>query len=101
MEAQLEVAQCTGCRDIGLDWRFLARELFFSVDDADRIVDEVAHDRRHDTNEGRAREVVSKWKASHGRDAEATYYALLSALSRMDRTDIIEQVKGKLFSVYV
>ena len=74
---------------IGADWRFLARWLFSSIDDADRVVSMIEHDKRHEPLKESAHAVIWEWKKASGDEGRAGQ--LLAALYQLQRRDIIDQ----------
>ena len=73
---------------IGADWRFLARWLFSSIDDADRIVSKI-EDERHESLKESAHAVIWEWKKASRDEGRAGQ--LLAALYLLQRRDIIDE----------
>ena len=73
---------------IGADWPFLARWLFPSIDDADRVVSMIEHDKRHEPLKKSAHAVIWEWKKASGDEGRAGQ--LLAALYQLQRRDIID-----------
>ena len=82
---------------IGKDWLFLARELFPSINQADKAIHDIACG--HGNLEEKARCVITRWQHECGQ--EACKNVLLCALSHMPRNDIIQRLNaGKCPLIY-
>ena len=87
---------------IGPEWRFLARELLPSIDQGDRIINEIASDQKDSLKE-QACQMLQKWQDigdpyfRHHDTLDACYYRLLASLSHLDRNAIIKTINiGKI-----
>ena len=83
---------------IGPEWRFLARELLSSIDQGDRIINEIASDHREDSLKEQACQMFQKWQDigdpyfGHRDTQDACYYRLLASLSHFDKNLIIKTI---------
>ena len=107
------------CAHVGVDWRFLARELCPTVDSGDEIIDEINQEFSGRTVDGlqfyaggskrkashaanfilkqKAEKVIEKWR---GRYTDASYRRLLVSLNHLERTDLKNKIKtGKYIPV--
>ena len=85
---------------IGKNWMFLTRELFPSINQADKAIDDIAHEHRSDV-EKKARHSITRWQQECGQ--EACMNLLITALSHMDRKDILQRLNvGKCqFNLFI
>ena len=90
-------------RCIGPEWRFLARELLPSIDQGDRIIEEIASNNPEDSLKEHACQMFQKWQDigdpyfRHRDTRDASYYRLLASLSHLDRNPIIKTINiGKI-----
>ena len=83
---------------IGPEWLFLARELLPSIDQGDRIINEIASNHREDSLKEQACQMFEKWQHiddpyfRHHDARDACYYRLLASLSHLDWNQIIRTV---------
>ena len=73
----------------GKDWKFMARLLFESVDEADQVIDKIETDSRgKDSLKGLAWQAIDKCR--HMYNEEATTQRLLAAIHHLNRKDIMD-----------
>ena len=78
--------------NVSKDWLFLARELFPSINQADKAIHDIAHENRSDNLKEKAWLVITRWQQECGQ--EACMNVLLSALSHMARKDILQRLNA-------
>ena len=76
---------------IGKDWRFLARWLFSSIDEADRIIRQIEYDYQTQRLKELPFAVLSKWKQAYGN--QGTWEQLLAALDQLQWRSVIDQTQ--------
>ena len=74
---------------IGEDWRFLARELFPSISQADKAINTLKYEQRSADLKEKARRVTTRWQQECGQGA--SFPVLLTALSHIARNDIVHK----------
>ena len=74
---------------IGKNWVFLTRELFPSINQADKAVHYIAYVHGSDVKRT-ARHAITRWQQECGQ--EACMNVLITALSHMDRKDILQRL---------
>ena len=75
---------------VGEDWRFLAREIFPSLDQADNAIHDIAYVCRGANPKEKVKCVITRWQ--HECAQEASFSVLLCALNHMVRKDIIQKL---------